>query len=85
MVSTETTMPGFERLAGIFRRVRHRAAVGETRRLVAHHPHAVRQKFHVIVVFRFLHQRRRGGIDLAANETCADRFHRGALNTLDLA
>src|SRR5579884_2032776 len=73
----------FERLVGIFVRIRHRPAVGQPRRLMAHEAHAVREEFEMVVVLRLLHERLGRGVDFAAPNPGADRPHAGALDLLD--
>ena len=74
----------FQRNVGVVGRIRHRPVVGEPRRLVADHAHAVRQELDVVVVLRLHHQRLGGGIDLAAQRARAHRLERGALDAFDL-
>ena len=76
---------GFQRPLGIARRIRHRPAVGEPRRLVADQPHAVGEEVDVIMVLRFRHQRPCGGVDFPPHGAGAHRLHRRALNALNFA
>ena len=59
-------LAGFQWNVGVGRRIRHRPAIGEPRRLVADQAHAVGEEFHMIVVLRFRAQRLGGGVDVAA-------------------
>src|SRR5436190_15494505 len=74
---------GFERPRRVVGVVTHPG--GQTRRLMAHQAHAVRQEVHVLGVPRLLDQRIAYAVDHRGHGAGLDRLHGGALDHLDLA